>query len=466
MNAGKLPYKRLREGAIGPRKAYRKDGAYDLFAATSGEVGHLVTVVDTGIAVAIPEGHVGQLWGRSGLGRRGATPIGFVIEDGGQLRLAGMIDFGYTGPIGVAVILVGSNDNVPYKAGEAIAQMCVVPIADLEPEDVGEGELPASDRGPRGWGSTTTDPAAILQAAIEEHIKNLFGINSEELHKLNVENAWFAPPPKPPRAPTLKFPSGPFEELLGQDLMGRWKGAVASATGGPPPQSVPDPYPLSHPAPPENRPVPRSGPEVGKIVQRIIEGNPDAPAQIDHSRDRRAGAPAPERPVDQSRADQWPDPPSESASPVVGLPGVMGNVNEMLRISRENAERAAAPKASVSATIPPEANPLLDYLRGIRSSMPEIGAAPPESENRAVPGNPTPAMMTERDLAEAQARFDAMKAGRGFDAESLRAEAEALRERFHAYQRAKIAEDSAVIKPGLIRQALASIILRLSKGEL
>ena len=96
----------------------------------------------TGIAVAIPKGYVGLLFGRSSLGvKRGLDPSNAV----------GVIDSGYRGEV-----IVQLRNTTPYvqklELGERVAQMVVVPV------DVGAWEevrdLDATERGNGGFGST------------------------------------------------------------------------------------------------------------------------------------------------------------------------------------------------------------------------------------------------------------------------------------------------------------------------
>lgn len=100
------------------------------------------TLVPTGLAVAIPEGHVGIIAVRSSMGvRRGITMPNAI----------GVIDSDYRGPIGVALCNTTAEpcDILP---GDRIAQLLVMPIARPTPELV--AELPETARGEGGFGST------------------------------------------------------------------------------------------------------------------------------------------------------------------------------------------------------------------------------------------------------------------------------------------------------------------------
>ena len=96
----------------------------------------------TGIAVAIPEGHVGILAARSSL----AVKKSMTLANG-----VGIIDSDYRGEIKVPVIPLDGCHNL-IQAGQKIAQLIILPIATPTVEVV--SELPESARGLGGFGST------------------------------------------------------------------------------------------------------------------------------------------------------------------------------------------------------------------------------------------------------------------------------------------------------------------------
>ena len=100
------------------------------------------TIVPTGLAVAIPAGHVGILAVRSSMGiKRGVTLANGI----------GVIDSDYRGEVGVGLVNIGS-DAYTILPGDRIAQLMVIPVAQPALELV--EELPATDRGEGGFGST------------------------------------------------------------------------------------------------------------------------------------------------------------------------------------------------------------------------------------------------------------------------------------------------------------------------
>ena len=99
-------------------------------------------MVPTGLAVAIPEGHVGLVAPRSGLAARHGL---------GVVNAPGVIDAGYRGEVMVILVNHGT-DPVTLERGDRIAQLIVVPFVTPVFEDV--DELPESVRGEEGFGST------------------------------------------------------------------------------------------------------------------------------------------------------------------------------------------------------------------------------------------------------------------------------------------------------------------------
>ena len=141
-----LPIRRLRDDAIVPVQAYEGDAGLDLAACDRVEIGPGErALVSTGLAVAIPEGFAGFVQPRSGL----AAEHGITV-----LNTPGLIDSGYRGE--VRVILHNADARTPFvvEPGMRIAQLVVVPVAEIEPLEV--DELPASERGVRGFGSSRT----------------------------------------------------------------------------------------------------------------------------------------------------------------------------------------------------------------------------------------------------------------------------------------------------------------------
>ena len=139
-----MKFKRLRKDACLPEQAHPGDAGYDLISPDAFILAPMQRkLVKTGIAVAIPEGHVGLVCPRSGL----AIKMGVSV-----VNAPGIIDSGYRGEIGVILINLGSQDvSLPEKS--KVAQLVVTKYKSTPPEWT--EELDATERGSDGFGSTS-----------------------------------------------------------------------------------------------------------------------------------------------------------------------------------------------------------------------------------------------------------------------------------------------------------------------
>lgn len=139
-----LPIRRLREAAVLPERAYPGDAGLDLSACERVELGPGErAVVPTGLAVAIPEGYAGFVQPRSGL----AAKHGLAM-----VNSPGLVDSGYRGELRVVLLNTDLRRCFVVEPGMRIAQLVVLPVPEVELVEV--GELPASERGVRGFGSS------------------------------------------------------------------------------------------------------------------------------------------------------------------------------------------------------------------------------------------------------------------------------------------------------------------------
>ena len=140
----RLQVQRLRPDAVLPDRAYAGDAGLDLVACEPVTLGPGErAVVSTGLAVAIPPGHTGFVLPRSGLAVRHGI---------GKVNSPGLIDSGYRGELRVVLLNTDSRETFVVEAGMRIAQLVIVPVALPELEEV--DELPGSERGERGFGSS------------------------------------------------------------------------------------------------------------------------------------------------------------------------------------------------------------------------------------------------------------------------------------------------------------------------
>ena len=101
-------------------------------------------VYGTGIALEIPEGHVGLLFPRSS-NRKTAVYL---------TNSVGVVDSGYRGEIMLCYKQRDFNSaaNPPYEVGDRVGQIIIVPYPAIE--FIESEELEDSDRGEGGFGST------------------------------------------------------------------------------------------------------------------------------------------------------------------------------------------------------------------------------------------------------------------------------------------------------------------------
>jgi len=139
-----LPFRRLDDGATLPSVRHPGDAGLDLRATVDVEVppGERAKI-PTGVAVAIPDGHAGLVLPRSGL----ASKYGLTLANA-----PGLVDAGYRGEVIVSAINLDRSEAVKIARGDRIAQLVIVRIPDVEP--VWADELPDSERGDGGFGST------------------------------------------------------------------------------------------------------------------------------------------------------------------------------------------------------------------------------------------------------------------------------------------------------------------------
>ena len=139
-----LPVRRLRPDAQVPTRAYAGDAGIDLAACERVELAPGErALVPTGLAVAIPMGYAGYVQPRSGL----ATKHGISI-----VNTPGLVDSGYRGELLVNLLNTDAHEAFVVEPGMRIAQLVVLAVPDVEPVEV--EELPDSERGDRGFGSS------------------------------------------------------------------------------------------------------------------------------------------------------------------------------------------------------------------------------------------------------------------------------------------------------------------------
>ena len=152
---------KLHKSAVLPTRANKTDAGYDLYACQDVIIGPMDrAVIPTGVSIEIPDGYYGRVAPRSGL----AVKKGIDV-------LAGVIDSGYRGEIGVVLINLnlpeilfnnnkkigayesafGSRNKFSVSKGDRIAQLIIEKCHDISWVESG---LSDSERGQGGYGSS------------------------------------------------------------------------------------------------------------------------------------------------------------------------------------------------------------------------------------------------------------------------------------------------------------------------
>lgn len=139
----KVKIKKLHPDAVIPSYAKAGDAGMDLTAVGIEKESippKGIVTFRTGLAIEIPEGHVGLLFPRSSVYKTGMTLSNCV----------GVIDSGYRGEIMMKYFRNGFHEE--YNVGDRIGQLIIMPYPEVQFEEV--TELSSTDRGAGGYGST------------------------------------------------------------------------------------------------------------------------------------------------------------------------------------------------------------------------------------------------------------------------------------------------------------------------
>ena len=142
---------RLDDGVPLPAYAHPGDAGADLCTAVDAilEPGERA-LLPTGIALALPSGYAAFVHPRSGL----ATRFGVSL-----VNAPGTVDEGYRGEVKVSVINLDPREPVKFVRGDRIAQLVIQRVETAAFREV--NELPESERGSGGFGSTGGHAAAL-----------------------------------------------------------------------------------------------------------------------------------------------------------------------------------------------------------------------------------------------------------------------------------------------------------------
>lgn len=136
-----LKIKKLHEDAVIPSYAKTGDAGLDLTAISeSWNDDSSIVTYGTGLAIEIPEGHVGLLFPRSSVYKTTLCLSNSV----------GVIDSGYRGEVMLKFRYL--EDGMVYDIKDRVGQLIVMPIPTMEILEV--DELSETERGEGGYGST------------------------------------------------------------------------------------------------------------------------------------------------------------------------------------------------------------------------------------------------------------------------------------------------------------------------
>ena len=134
-------FKKLDDKAVIPSRAHEGDAGWDLTCTSFEYNKNDLITYHTGIAMAIPENHVGLLFPRSSVFKQDLILSNCV----------GVIDSSYRGEI-MLKFRTTQPFSKRYDIGERIGQIIIMPYPSIEFSEV--DTLPDSDRGEGGYGSS------------------------------------------------------------------------------------------------------------------------------------------------------------------------------------------------------------------------------------------------------------------------------------------------------------------------
>ena len=138
----KIKVKKINENAVIPKYSKPGDAGLDLTAVSIVSNTSSQVIYDTGLAIEIPEEHVGLIFPRSSI-------CNYELELSNSV---GVVDSGYRVTIRFVFNKTNGIDSLKYKVGDRIGQLLILPYPEIELVEV--NELNDSERGHKGFGST------------------------------------------------------------------------------------------------------------------------------------------------------------------------------------------------------------------------------------------------------------------------------------------------------------------------
>lgn len=138
-----LLYRVLTPTGLAPTKAYADDAGFDLYCDADMVIEPSTFVdVPLGVAIKVPEGTWGLLTARSS-----------TLRKHGLMVAQGVIDCGYTGPLFAGVWNM-TDEPVKIEHGMRLVQYILMTNASLDVDAQQVDELPKTERGASGFGSS------------------------------------------------------------------------------------------------------------------------------------------------------------------------------------------------------------------------------------------------------------------------------------------------------------------------
>ena len=137
----KIKIKKLHNDAVIPSYAKAGDAGMDL-TCVGWKTTETYVEYDTGLAMEIPEGHVGFLFPRSSVSKTNLVLANCV----------GVVDSGYRGPVKLRFKELNGPIGGRYKQGDRVGQLIIMPVPNFNCVEV--EELTETSRGEGGFGST------------------------------------------------------------------------------------------------------------------------------------------------------------------------------------------------------------------------------------------------------------------------------------------------------------------------
>lgn len=135
----KVKIKKLDPKAVIPSYAKPGDAGLDLTCVSVRETLNYIEY-DTGIALEIPENHVGLIYPRSSISNTGQV----------LANSTGIVDCFFRGSLKLRMYRVNGHNT--YSSGDRVGQLMIIPYPKVEFEEV--DQLSETERGQKGFGSS------------------------------------------------------------------------------------------------------------------------------------------------------------------------------------------------------------------------------------------------------------------------------------------------------------------------